>query len=222
MRLNTLTSFLLLFPFLAFAAEDFTVYRAKFRPASELVELARPLFPAATFSSMDEKVVVNAPKETATKVLQLFGDLDRKRRSYRIAVRLQAAAQGENDAIGLGTDGLRVESESAEAKGNTIQTVTVTEGRSALLRLGQGRATGGFLAKVRSAPKDSVLLELSQKEPGTRGLALETELTVKLNEWQSVGKLDESQNAKESRILGKGSAQGASRKLVQVKVSITD
>ena len=105
MRLSILISLifsLLVFGTLAFAAEDFTVYKAKFRPTEELVRVGESIFGGkATFATMADKVVINADTKTTARVLKLFADLDKMPKRFRISFRLVSKSESVKNSIGF-------------------------------------------------------------------------------------------------------------------------
>lgn len=250
MRLNILTKFLFLLflPYLSQAADELVIYPVKYRTAEELIKVAEPLFYGrATFSSLNEKIVISAPQKTVDAVLKLFKELDRRPRMYRISVRLISRAFAEQEAlameaaaarqrasiskrsgvlsrqgtgsVGVGGVNASAESNSQQSAGNTDQSVEVLEGKEARLLQGSTFFPGGFIAKVNSGGKSAVTLNLNQREGNANpAVSLSSEITLKLGEWRTVGQ--SSQNSTQSRgeILGKSQGGSDSTKVIQVKV----
>jgi hypothetical protein len=230
------------------AADDLTIYPVKYRSADELIRVAEPIFfGRATFSSLNEKIVISAPAKTTVKVLALFKELDRRPRMYGVSARLVSKAEAEAEAKGLGISiegrrgkisqksppsssqgktflevgGARATLESREAvsASRTDQSLEVLEGKQAFLLQGSTFFPGGFAVKVLSAGTGRVTVELGQREGNANpAVALSTEVSFPLGRWQEVGRVSGANQNSRGEILSQGSGSSVSRKVIQVKV----
>lgn len=227
-------------PFLVFAASDFVVYRAKHRPAEELVAMAAPLLKGkVALSNLNEKIVLDGTKSGVEAALRLFAELDRAPRKYRISTRLISAQRGDSQVVAAEGDALfqrvqlskrsgllspsatrvvvggmalgaqKVESQSM---GQGEQSVEVLEGREAMV--------AGITAKVRGNASGAVTMDLVQKENANPSLSLSSQVSVQPGQWQTVGNLSQSTQAKQGEILGKGEGRGEGKKEIQVRVDV--
>ena len=250
MRLSILISFCVYFCFslAARAADDLTIYPVKYRSAEELIRVAEPIFfGRATFSSLNEKIVISAPAKTAAKVLALFKELDRRPRMYGVSARLVSKAEAEAEAKGLeiSIEGRRgkvsqkspprssqgkttlevggaratLESSDAASASRTDQSLEVLEGKQAFLLQGSLFFPGGFAVRVLSAGAGRVTAELSQREGNANpGVALSTEVSLPLGRWQEVGRVSRADKSSRGGILSQGSGSSVSSKVIQIRV----
>lgn len=232
MRLSILTSLLFLFSLAVFAEDDLTIYRAKYRPAEELVKVAGSLFAGrANISSLNEKIVIAADSKTTKKVLELFAELDRKPRQYRISFRLVSKGTGSRSAVGVKdarvgigkkptvTATVAVDAEDAESAGDSLQSTQLTEGREAAVFMGSDWFPGGFLAKVRGGTGKLATVEFRQRE-GNRNPAfgLASEVSLGLGQWKTVGGINQKNQGSGSGILHREGQSGAQEKDLQIKL----
>jgi len=206
----------------ALAQDELTIYPVKYRSAEELIKVAEPVFfGRATFSSLNEKIVISAPEKTAQAVLKLFAELDRKPRTFEISVRLRARGERSNSGVGIRRQGVRIESNSSAGSENSLQSVKVLEQKEARLLEGSTYFPGGFIAKARSAGKNKVTLEIRQRQGSANpAIALSSEVTAALGEWQTIGSARQDRTNSLSEILGSSSGASSEAKDIQVKVDL--
>jgi hypothetical protein len=246
MRFVILTS--LVSASLAFAATgDYVIYRAKNRPAEELVQIARPLFAGkVSFSSINEKIVMDGSQESISGALKLFSEIDSPPRKYRLSVRVLGSSAGESNSVSLEGDtlfnrirlqkrsgiqsrggvaveagGARVNAQSSEGSTTSVseQSVVALEGRPVFVGSGSTWSPGGVSAKIQGG--ESLTLQLGQKEGSANpSLVLQTEVTLKPGEWRTVGEVGQNRSGSQKEILGGASGASQGKKDVQVRVDV--
>lgn len=222
MRLSILIKlFFVLLPCQAYSADDLVIYSVKYRPPEELIKVAEPIFfGKATFSSLNEKIVISAPPKTSEAVLKLFAEMDQKPRMYRISVRVSALNSREQEGVAVRAGNkVKAEKSTSSRQLNDRQEVQVSEGKQAALLKGSNHFPGGFSAVIRSAGEQFVNLTIHQKESDANPAAsLSSELRVRLNLWQTIGRIEQAGESADSELLGRHKGQNSARKEIQVKI----
>lgn len=232
-----------------YAGEEFTIYRVQYRAPEELIRVASAMLgPQAAFSSMGEKIVINGSPAATKAALDLFKELDRKPRSYRVSVRRRSRAASEDEGIGAEAEAVGgrvvVRKRSREGHGpggvtaqvggvgisaGVSQTASATsdgnsvqvmEGGEARLATGNTLFPSGMWVRPRPLGKGQVQLELYSRQ-AKKGLEMEsasTTVQVPLGQWTSIGGVSKRRTESRGEILGKGSAAGSSDNDLRVLV----
>lgn len=218
---------------------DFTIYRARYRAANELVETARGLFPRARISAMQEKIVIAAPKSTTRAVLKLFNELDRKPARYRLRWRNHSRSADAQSGVAVEGEvrvgGVKVQNRSGSRpsrKGVTVRAeeresaeasrlfheVEVLEGGEASLTFGEGKSLQRLRVKVRRLGNKQVQLELYEVASGANTGKLSSTVDIPLGKWREVGSANISETGRGSGILSRSRRRESGSKVLEVRV----
>ncbi|MGZ3695772.1 MAG: hypothetical protein ACXWQO_16855 [Bdellovibrionota bacterium] len=215
-RLNILTKiflFLLVSVSAQAAAPDFLIYQAKHRPAEELMNMARGLFGAkANFSTMNEKIVINADKSTGTAVLKLFAELDHAPRRFSVSTRTVGQGESTASGVGVGRAGVRVQSGNSETRGASGETVQVLEGAKATVGSGYDRVRIALQALGENRVRVRILQTNSEE--------LSTETDIPLGKWQALGGIGHAGENSKKEILSRDSGSQSSKSRTEIRVTL--
>lgn len=207
MRLSILISLLLSLVPAQAAETDFLIYQVKHRPAQELVDVASGVFRGrATFSSLNEKIVVNVPPTSATAraVLQLFAELDHRPRRFCISLRRRGEESTERTAVAgkikKGASALEISAGDSRGQGSAKSSVIVSEGERATV----GQSPDTFLVKIVSVSKGEVSVDV-QAEANAQ--VLSTNASLPLAQWTEIGRTNQQSEQSQREILAKSSAR---------------
>lgn len=247
MRLSTPISLLVLILFsLAANAQEIFSYSVKNRSPDELVKIANSLFQGrANFVESQGRILISTDAKTATKAIELLQQLDQKLKTYRIQFRLKSneRAEGKNISVGAETGGkgwkaslpnqgssksgkIQVGgvSVSAEQKdqirnSHSIQTLVLTgsgEGRLVMDELEMGTF---FIVKLSATSSNSVILDIRQGgRTGLRVAGLNTQVTVPLAKWTSLGQVQVGSQGSQSSYGATKSNSGNAVRQLEVQV----
>lgn len=242
MRFVILTKFLLLFSFFAFAAGDeFTIYRVQYRTPEELIRVASGVLQGkASFSSMGEKIVISGSPSATKAALELFRELDRKPRLFRISMRRGGKSDASEKSVGFESDiagkhvsirkrsgivrggdpavraqvggvGVVADASDSGSAGAESSSVQVLEGGEAQISSGNSWFPSGMWVRPRPAGKNAVQLELySRKSKGVQMESASTTVQAPLGKWTNVGGVSKQSQSARGEILGSGSASSQS------------
>lgn len=227
---------------------DFSTYMAKSRTAEELIKAAEDLNTGARLTLVNTKIVIAGTKRQRQAVLELFGNLDQKLRSYLVQVRAANKKSGTRDSyalegsaggrgVGIGKKstvlkrsgggtvsmgGVAVSGESSEESGSDqdVQTVQVQEGSSSRLWSG-GAIPETLIVKVRAIGQAAAHVEFWRQNPKS-GPGLSSEIDLRLGEWRTVGGITQSGEAGSGEILGRERSKNSGRGDVQIRVDLAN
>jgi hypothetical protein len=190
------------------------IYSTKFRAADELIKTARGLFGnKANFSTLNDKIVINAPDSTAQAVLKLFAELDRQPRTFLVATRTLGKGDSAHGGVGLGTQGLRIESGSSQFSGKAGETLQVLEGTNASVGSGADRVN----LKLQALGEKKARAQIFRTGESS---VLATEIDLTLGKWQSLGGIAESKTQSGQEILSRVSAEGQKKSNTEIRVTL--
>jgi hypothetical protein len=238
----------ILFSLAAFASEEFTIYRVQHRTPEELIRVASSMFQGrAAFSSMGEKIVINASPQATRAALDLFKELDQKPRTFRISLRRGGRSQESDQSIGTEVDlrkknlslqkrsgvgqgkengrvqvggvGVVVGAGEANSRSGESSTIQVLEGSEAQLSTGNSFFPSGMWVRPRPLGNGKVQLELySRKSKGVNAESASTTMQAPLGKWTSVGGVDKQSSGTRGEMLGKGESSAQSTNDLNVLV----
>jgi hypothetical protein len=248
MRLNTLIRFFFLLLFLpeAFAADSFTIYLVKNRPADEMVKVASSVFQGkANITSSNEKIIISANKKTTTQVIALLEELDQKTQSLKVSFRWRENSQREENqksvsggvrgknwgiknsptptkggaSVSVGGVNANVSESNREGISYGTDSVVLSANGEGSISLSDFEQGSALKVKAKSLSTNLVTLDLEQL--GRNGLSvgsLKTNITVPINQWKALGGVKKSNQGTQKEILGKNEQTGTSFRDLEVLV----
>lgn len=238
--------FAILISLLALAQDDFLTYKAKYRPAEELVVVLAPLMDGKVrVTSLDNKIVMSGTKEALAAAKSILEELDRKPRTFQLQSRLienrkenrsgvaveaeadlfgrmkvaQRSGIGRNNSHQIKVGGVSVSAGDMEdrGRGNSLRTVQALEGRNVVLSYPHGAGESTLLLKVRAGTENRITISVQEQGPGNLSL-LSTEVTTTLGSWISLGGLQQEGSGNNKEILASEKSSSAGKREFQIRV----
>lgn len=216
-----------LLPLFALAAEDdFTIYTAKHRPASELAQIAKGLVSGrAGIETMNDKVIINASKATTATVLKLFAEIDQRPRRFRVGLRLRGDGTSQSqggDVSGGTTTGVRVRVDSRESAARSQGTQVIEVLEDAESSMSAGGET--FLIRLRALGEKKVRATIRQVGGDKLGNshALNSEVDLPLARWTELGRSQRAGESSGKVILGRRSGSERADRQWELRVEALD
>lgn len=247
MRFGILISFLF-FHLLSFAsgAEEIFFYPVKHRSPEELSKIANSVFQGrANFIENQGKILISTDAKTAKKAMELLQQLDQKLKTYRIQFRWKGAESSQKKESGVGINaggkkwkatlpnpgsstGATAQVGSISVSANQVDHRGESGSNQSLLLTGSGEGTislsefgSASILIVKLSATSNKLVNLDIRQGNRAGISingLNTQLTIPLSKWTSIGLVRLGQQKEESRIGGSSQNEGERSREMEVRV----
>lgn len=231
---------------LSSAADEIFSYPVKNRSPEELTKIANSMFQGrANFIENQGKILISADAKTAKKAMELLQQLDQKLKTYRIQFRWKGMEnnQRREGGVGLNAGGKKwkatlpnpVSSSGATAQvggvsisANQVDRKGESGSNQSLLLTGAGEGTlslsdfdSGSLLFVKLSTTSGSVVNLSIRQGNRSGVAINgmnTQMTIPLSKWTSIGQIRSTHQKDQTRIGGSTTNSGETAREMEVRV----